>query len=113
MLQYFYINQYLYQAVIALTKISIVLLYLRIFPYTVSQRFSYISWTLIAGLLAYGIGFIIYCGFQCTPISYVWTQWDGEQEGHCSNFQLAVYINSGFNMVRKFRKSALDLISVC
>lgn len=99
MAQYFYINQYLYQGIIALTKISIVLLYLRIFPKTVSKRFSYISWTLIGALLAYGIGFIIYCGFQCTPISYVWTQWDGEHEGYCSDFQLAVYVNSGLNMV--------------
>lgn len=36
--------------------------------------------------------------FQCKPISYFWTQWDGEHEGYCNNFQLAVYINSGLNI---------------
>jgi len=36
--------------------------------------------------------------FQCEPISYVWKQWDGEHEGYCNNFQLAVYINSGLNI---------------
>lgn len=84
--------------IIVLTKISIVLLYLRIFPKTVSARFSHVSYTVIAGLLAYGIAFLVYCGFQCAPISYFWTQWDGEHEGYCNNFQLAVYINSGLNI---------------
>jgi hypothetical protein len=30
--------------------------------------------------------------------SYFWNQWDGEHEGYCNNFQLAVYINSGINI---------------
>lgn len=104
--QLFYIDQYIYQAVIALTKISIVLLYLRIFPKSVSRPFAYTSWALIVALVVYGGGFIIYCAFQCAPISYFWTQWDGEHQGRCSNFQLAVYLNSGFNMVcRKMKPS--------
>jgi hypothetical protein len=97
-MQYFYIDQYIYQVIIVLTKISIIFLYLRIFPKTVSVRFSYLSWTVIAALLAYCAGFLIYSGFQCAPISYFWTQWDGEHTGYCNNFQLAVYINSGLNI---------------
>ena len=31
-------------------------------------------------------------------VSYFWKQWDGEHEGYCNNFQLAVYINSGINI---------------
>lgn len=81
-----------------LTKISIIFLYLRIFPKTVSARFSYVSWAVIAALLAYCVGFLVYSGFQCAPISYFWTQWDGEHKGYCNNFQLAVYLNSGFNI---------------
>jgi hypothetical protein len=91
-------DQYIYQAIIALTKISIVLLYLRIFPRTVSARFSYVSWAVIAALVSYALAFLIYCAFQCQPVSYFWTQWDGEHEGYCNNFQLAVYINSGLNI---------------
>lgn len=60
--QYFYFDQYIYQLIIVLTKISIVLLYLRIFPKAVSPRFSYVSWAIIAGLLAYCASFLIYCG---------------------------------------------------
>jgi hypothetical protein len=31
----------------------------------------------------------------CRPISFFWTQWDGEHEGHCTNTQLIVYIDGG------------------
>lgn len=96
--QFFYIDQYIYQVVIVITKISIVLLYLRIFPKTVSKRFWIASWTIIAGLIIYCFSFLVYSAFQCAPISYFWTQWDGEHEGYCNNFQLAVYINSGLNI---------------
>lgn len=97
-MQYFYIEQWIYQVVIVATKISIVLLYLRIFPKEVSKRFQQTSWAVIAGLLAYGIGFCIYFAVQCRPISYFWTQWDGEHDGVCLDTQTAIYINSAFNI---------------
>jgi hypothetical protein len=81
-----------------LTKISIVLLYLRIFPKEISTRFSYVSYAVIAGLLAYLTAFIVVFLTECQPISYFWTQWDGEHEGHCANVQLAAYINGGINI---------------
>ena len=96
--QLFYIEQYIYQLVIILTKISIVLLYLRIFPKEVSKRFQYISWAVIAGLVVYGLGFIIYFGVECKPISYFWLQWDGEHQGSCLITQGAIYANSAFNI---------------
>jgi len=98
MLKLFYIEQYIYQLVIVATKISIVLLYLRIFPKEVSQRFQYISWSVIAGLLAYLVGFYIYFAVECRPISFFWHQWDGEHEGSCPGTQSAVYANSAFNI---------------
>jgi hypothetical protein len=96
--QYFYIEQWIYQVVIVATKISIVLLYLRIFPKEVSKRFQHISWGVIAGLLAYGTGFCIYFAVECRPISYFWNQWDGEHEGVCLDTQTAIYVNSAFNI---------------
>ena len=74
------------------------LLYLRIFPKEVSKRFQHISWGVIAGLLAYGIGFCIYFAVECRPISYFWNQWDGEHEGVCLDTQAAIYVNSAFNI---------------
>ncbi|KAK7180157.1 hypothetical protein DPSP01_012786 [Paraphaeosphaeria sporulosa] len=99
MLKYFYIEQYIYQCVVVLTKISIVLLYLRIFPKEVSKRFQHVSTGVIVGLIIYGFGFIIYFAFQCRPINYFWNQWSGETEGRCVNQQFAVYMNSAMNIV--------------
>jgi hypothetical protein len=98
MLKLFYIEQYIYQLVIVATKISIVLLYLRIFPKEVSRRFQYTSWAVIAGLLAYLAGFFIYFSVECRPISYFWHQWDGEHEGTCPDTESAIYVNSAFNI---------------
>ena len=98
MLKLFYFEQYLYQLIIVTTKISIVLLYLRIFPKTVSKRFQYVSWGIIAALVAYFIGFVIYFAVECRPISYFWKQWDGEHEGTCPVAESAIYINSAFNI---------------
>jgi hypothetical protein len=67
MLKLFYFEQYIYQLIIISTKISIVLLYLRIFPATVSQRFRYVCWGVIAALVAYFVGFVIYFAVECRP----------------------------------------------
>jgi hypothetical protein len=97
--QYFYVEQYIYQVVIVLTKTSIVLLYLRIFPKNISNRsFTHACWAVIAGLTSYGLAFIVYFAFECRPISLFWTQWDGEHPGSCLPLQRWIYINSAFNI---------------
>lgn len=96
--QIFFIEQFFYQIVVCLTKISIVLLYLRIFPKDVSPRFTYVSYTIIFALAAYALVFIMYFALCCQPASYFWNQWDGEHEGTCDDFQRVAYINSGLNI---------------
>lgn len=98
MLKLFYVEQWIYQLVIIATKISIVFLYLRIFPSNSSRRFAYVSWAVIAGLLAYLVGFWIYYAVECRPLSYFWYQWDGEHEGSCPGTETAVYLNSSLNI---------------
>jgi hypothetical protein len=39
----------------------------RLFPKTVSQRFVYACWGVIAALVAYFIGFVIYFAVECRP----------------------------------------------
>jgi hypothetical protein len=68
MLKLFYYEQYIYQTIIVSTKISIVLLYLRLFPASVSQRLQYVCWGVIAALVAYFLGFVIYFAVECRPI---------------------------------------------
>jgi hypothetical protein len=129
--------------VIVLTKISIVLLDLvsrptsrssnrhlrltnnpnqRIFPKSVSNRFTYTCWAVVAGLTGYGLAFIVYFAFECRPsksrhsgspllpphlrahandqlVSLFWTQWDGEHAGTCLPLQEWIYVNSAFNIL--------------
>ena len=47
---------------------------------------------------AYGIAFFFATLFQCSPISYMWWQWDGEHEGRCNNFHLQGWLAGGINM---------------
>ncbi|KAK4561382.1 hypothetical protein LTR86_004699 [Recurvomyces mirabilis] len=90
-LYYFYIEEYVYIGFVMATKISIILLYLRIIPGIVSPRFRILCLTVIGVMLTYTIAFIIALALQCRPISFTWTQWDGEHEGKCVNLEAQVY----------------------
>lgn len=82
-----------------MTKISIVLLYLRIFPIEVSPKFHYVGWTVIAALIAYCVAFCVVFIMECQPISHFWNQWDGEHEGYCVDIETSAYVNGGANIV--------------
>ncbi|EKG09298.1 integral membrane protein, putative, partial [Macrophomina phaseolina MS6] len=78
----YYIDEPLYLASTALTKISILYFYLRIFP---NESFRRATATLIACCIAYFIVFATVSVFQCRPISAAWKHWDGEHSGECNN----------------------------
>ena len=63
--QWLWINQILYKIANGTIKISIALLYLRIFP---SQRFQYIVWAFMAFVIAYCIAAIFPSVFQCRQV---------------------------------------------
>lgn len=81
-----------------MTKISIVLLYIRIFPCEVSRNFNYICYAVVVTLAAYLSAMCIFFGMQCEPISFFWKQWDGRHTGRCINYRLGVYVGSGVNI---------------
>jgi len=37
--------------------------------------------------------------FQCTPISYTWTSWSGETQGHCLNIYLQAWASGILNIL--------------
>ena len=80
------------------TKISVLLLYLRIFPSTVSTRFRHACYLIIALLVAYCLAMCISTAAECTPSSYAWTRWDGEHEGHCINTVAQIYLGAALNI---------------
>lgn len=74
---YFYILNVLYFAQVSLLKMSLLFLYLRIFQGPMQK----LLWCTVALNAMFGIVFIFLSIFQCSPISYSWTGWDGEHEG--------------------------------
>ncbi|TKA77221.1 hypothetical protein B0A55_02576 [Friedmanniomyces simplex] len=102
-LRYFWIEEMLYSWAVQFTKVSIVLFYLRIFSTSVSTRFRPICFKVIGLCIATATAFVLATAFQCSPVSYSWTLWDGQHEGHCFNTLAQIYAGSGIN-------TALDLL---
>ncbi|PGH11327.1 hypothetical protein AJ79_04943 [Helicocarpus griseus UAMH5409] len=82
----------LYKVTIALTKLSILLLYLRIFTNKVFRR---ICWALIVIVISYQTGSAAASIFQCTPVRRAW---DKQVPGTCVNSRVTWYANAAFNI---------------
>lgn len=107
-LYYFWISEYFYNFVMCLEKISILLLYLRIWSAISidSIRFRYICFALLGVLVTTLSVMTIVITFQCNPISYAWHRWDGEHKGSCINTSAMIYAGAGLNI-------SYDLVVYC
>ncbi|KAI1128456.1 hypothetical protein F5Y10DRAFT_240409 [Nemania abortiva] len=86
----------------ALVRISILLFYLRIFR-TPGAKLV-ITWTLVVNMLfTFTLFFPVI--FECSPVNYLWLQWDGVHRGHCLNFRTFVWIATSIGL-------ALDIWAV-
>lgn len=94
--QIFYFTELLYLTAIALTKISILLFYLRIFPHQGLRRMIYVT---IALCVLYIIGFVTATALQCIPVRQAWLRWDGEHAGKCTNLNVIAWLSAGVNIV--------------
>lgn len=65
-LHIYYFDEMLYLSAIALTKISILLFYLRIFP---NPNFRRLVWVAIAYCVGYILGTVLALVFQCQPLN--------------------------------------------
>ncbi|OCL12389.1 hypothetical protein AOQ84DRAFT_155692 [Glonium stellatum] len=101
-LHIYYFDESFYLSSLALTKISILLFYLRIFPDRGFRRSVYFT---MACCAAYIIAFIPITVFQCRPINLAWKRWDGEHKGNCINLNAEGWTASGFNI-------ALDIATI-
>lgn len=93
--QIMYACSLLYQICLVLTKLSILLFYLAVFPYEQFLRVVHATLVFTVGV---GIAYIVAITLQCQPISYNWTAWDGEHTGHCYNLNAAAWANAGVNI---------------
>lgn len=78
-----------------ITKISILFLYLQLFPGQTLRRQIKVGLCFCA---ATAICLELACIFKCWPISFSWNYWDGEHQGKCSSMAAQGWANSGLNM---------------
>jgi hypothetical protein len=90
--QLFYVAQIFYKLTINLTKTSILLLYLRLFP---QRYFRIAAYTLLAIILAYMVATTCSSIWQCNPIAKAWNK---SLEGSCISLTKNWYANAGFSI---------------
>ncbi|OLN95268.1 hypothetical protein CCHL11_08138 [Colletotrichum chlorophyti] len=91
----FFVDEILYAFVITMTKVSIILFYLRIFR---EPWFRKACYTILVITLAFGVWHVLQIIFVSWPISYSWTFWDGEHVGTRGNVAVFSFVNSGINI---------------
>ncbi|KAH8890583.1 putative PTH11-type G-protein coupled receptor protein [Thozetella sp. PMI_491] len=91
---YFYVLEVVYFAQVSLLKTSLLAFYLRIFP---GEARKLLLATVVFNVL-YGIAFVFLAAFQCTPVSFFWTGWDGEHVGRCLNINSIGWANAAISI---------------
>ncbi|KFY11808.1 hypothetical protein V492_04243 [Pseudogymnoascus sp. VKM F-4246] len=92
----YYWDELMYVAIVPLTKISIVFLYLRIFR---GKTFVYFAYALIAANVIYLLVFEGISIFQCWPIPGAWRAWDGTYPAKCRNINLQGWMSATFAII--------------
>ncbi|KFY46047.1 hypothetical protein V495_02687 [Pseudogymnoascus sp. VKM F-4514 (FW-929)] len=92
----YYWDELMYVAIVPLTKISIIFLYLRIFR---EKNFLYFAYALIAANVAYLLAFEAISIFQCWPIEGAWRAWDGTFPAKCRNVNLQGWMSATFSII--------------
>ncbi|KAL6399500.1 hypothetical protein AUP68_18048 [Ilyonectria robusta] len=92
---YFYIMAALYFLQVTLLKLALLFFYLRIFPARPIRR---TLWGTVIFNCLFGTVFVIISVFQCRPVTYFWTKWDGEHTGHCMDINSIAWSNSGISI---------------
>lgn len=80
--KYTWITQLSYIPAIVLTKVAILLFFIRVFPSRVFRRVC--TGTIIYGFL-FMISTIIALILSCVPVQATWSNWTGESGGVCFN----------------------------
>ncbi|EGX89777.1 integral membrane protein, putative [Cordyceps militaris CM01] len=91
----FYVIEVLYFQQVATLKLSLLLFYVRIFP---SRPVRRLLWGTVGFVAAWGVAYVFLGLFQCTPIRYFWTKWDGTHSGHCLDINALGWSNAGISI---------------
>jgi len=95
--------EFLYVVSSGLTKLSVLVFYLRLADRRVSPKFIYSTWLAIILVIVYMITFMFVAIFACTPFHSLWDSynpaWAQTHEYHCINQGLAIGIQSLISLV--------------
>ncbi|KAI9168098.1 Satratoxin biosynthesis SC20 cluster protein [Paramyrothecium foliicola] len=103
---FFHVMATLYFTQMALIKLTLLVFYLRIFPTIFIRRVLY--GTIIFTCL-YGVVYMFTAIFQCLPVTYFSTKWDGEHEGSCASINAITWSNAGISIALDFWMLAIPL----
>ncbi|KAH8199612.1 hypothetical protein TruAng_006205 [Truncatella angustata] len=92
LLQLFYVAQILYIAIQLLAKVSISLLFIRLFP---ARWIRLTLQIFIAFMLGHGLIFIMVIAFQCWPVHSIW---DKTITGRCVDVTVVGYVGAGLSI---------------
>ncbi|ESZ95479.1 hypothetical protein SBOR_4133 [Sclerotinia borealis F-4128] len=93
-LELYYFGEILYFICVAVTKVAILILYLRL---ATSKILRNIIWGSMAFVILTSFSFVIATVFQCTPISKAWEQ-PATDNGHCIQVNAMFYANAGLDI---------------
>ncbi|KAK2608417.1 hypothetical protein QQS21_003103 [Conoideocrella luteorostrata] len=106
----FYVMEIIYFAEVSLIKLSLCLFYLRIFP---TKNIRRLLWATAGFNFLMGFLFAILAAFQCTPVSYVWTQYtEPSSGGHCMNNNSLAWANAAISIFADLWMIAIPLSQV-
>lgn len=92
----------LYISALAITKVSILCFYLKVFP---KKSFRLSVYVLIALNICYAVGYDLVLAFQCSPIDGAWLSWDGEYNAKCISINVLGWSAAAINI-------ALDMATI-
>ncbi|KAB5536261.1 hypothetical protein GE09DRAFT_1141950 [Coniochaeta sp. 2T2.1] len=100
------IHEVLYVAIVMLSKLSILFVYLRIFPLRIMPKLRMAIPITMGVVAAAGIGQSVAMIFQCVPVDYIWDRLRDTRGGHCLNINAWGWANASINV-------ALDTWLIC
>lgn len=102
----FFISQAFYKLTMNMTKMSILMLYLRIF---IQRWFRIICYVLLCVIASYMVAAFFASIFQCTPVARAWNK---TIPGSCIDITANWYANAGFSIATDIIILALPMYPI-